>query len=280
MRAVTKMRQAIALALLAVALAAGTHGAVAHDFWLQPNEFWVRPEATVPITLQVGHGPTRQRSPIRLSRIQRFEAFAPGGGASIDLRGDLALGGSTADGYIQLTTPGTYVLVLQTDNHAQSYQPAVKFNQYLQDEGLTPAVLERQRTHRMDADGTEIYSRITKSIVQVGEVGGQTDVTRALGLPLEIVLENNPYAEPRAKKLAARVFYEGQPVSGALVKLTHLEHDEAPLEMHQTDGDGRATFVMPTQGTWLLNVIWTKALPASQAADFETIFSSLSFGFP
>src|SRR5689334_5333089 len=58
MRAVTNMRQAIALALLAVALAAGTHGAVAHDFWLQPNEFWVRPEATVPITLQVGHGPT------------------------------------------------------------------------------------------------------------------------------------------------------------------------------------------------------------------------------
>jgi len=35
---------------------------------------------------------------------------------------------------------------------------------------------------------------------------------------------------------------------------------------------------MPERGNWLLNVIWTKPLPATDEADFETIFSSLSFG--
>jgi hypothetical protein len=35
---------------------------------------------------------------------------------------------------------------------------------------------------------------------------------------------------------------------------------------------------MPKGGTWLLNV--TKPLPSARATDFETIFSSLSFGFP
>jgi uncharacterized GH25 family protein len=73
--------------------------------------------------------------------------------------------------------------------------------------------------------------------------------------------------------------YEGHPLAGALVKLTDLQNDIAPIETHLTDQGGRATFIMPTSGKWLLNVIWTKALPRSDETDFETVFSSLSFGF-
>ena len=69
-------------------------------------------------------------------------------------------------------------------------------------------------------------------------------------------------------------------MAGALVKLTNLEHDEAPFEMHLTDREGRARFAMPTHGAWLLNVIWTKVPPDTRETDFETVFSSLSFGFP
>lgn len=105
-------------------------------------------------------------------------------------------------------------------------------------------------------------------------------MTRPLGLPLEIVPERSPYAEPRPADLPIRVIYDGQPLAGALVKLTNLEHDAVPFEVHLTDRAGRATFGMPGSGTWLLNVIWTKPLPSSRETDFETIFSSLSFGFP
>jgi hypothetical protein len=65
-----------------------------------------------------------------------------------------------------------------------------------------------------------------------------------------------------------------------MVKLTNLNDDATPFEVHLTDQDGRASFSMPASGAWLLNVIWTKALPSSDEADFETVFSSLSFGFP
>ena len=76
-----------------------------------------------------------------------------------------------------------------------------------------------------------------------------------------------------------RVFYENRPLAGALVKLTNLKDDATPFEVHLTGEDGRASFAMPTSGAWLLNVIWTKALPRTDEADFETVFSSLSFGF-
>jgi hypothetical protein len=66
---------------------------------------------------------------------------------------------------------------------------------------------------------------------------------------------------------------------GALVKFTDLGNDAAPFETQLTDGRGRARFSMPERGNWLLNVIWTRPLPAREETEFETIFSSLSFGF-
>jgi uncharacterized GH25 family protein len=252
----------------------------AHDFWVQPNKYWLRPEAETSLTLQVGHGPFRQRSPIPLSRITRFEAIAPNG-TVIDLRDSLHLAGNTEDGDFRPPNPGTYVLMLETDDRAQSRLPAIRFNDYVRAEGLTPALELRERTHRMDADGSENYSRLAKSIVQVGtpDAGSQAQVTKPLGLPLEIVPERSPYTEPQLATLPVRVIYLGQPLAGALVKLTNLEHDAAPLEMQLTDRAGRASFTMPHDGIWLLNVIWTTPQPLWRETDFETIFSSLSFGF-
>jgi uncharacterized GH25 family protein len=255
--------------------------ATAHDFWIQPNDYWVNPLTAVAFTLQVGHGPFRQRSPIPLGRIARFGTISIDG-SRIDLRDRLQLGGQSEDGHIAFSKPGTYVLVMETDARAQSHLPAIRFNDYLKVEGLTPALEQRERTHRLSADGSENYSRRAKSLVQVGppEAASQAQVTQPLGLPLEIVPEQNPYAVPKPSALPVRVIFEGQPLAGALVKLTNLEHDEAPFEMHLTDREGRARFSMPTRGAWLLNVIWTKVLPDTRETDFETVFSSLSFGFP
>ena len=253
----------------------------AHDFWLQPDEYWISPGKQVSMTLQVGHGPFRQRSPIPARRITRFEAISPGGEA-VDLREHLRMGQAAEDGDFRLESPGVHVLVLQTDNRAQTHLPSLRFNDYLRAEGLTPALEERSRQNRMDSDGSERYSRCAKSLIQVGAVGSGSNaqVTRPVGMPLEIVPEVDLYAVPRPATLRIRVIYAKRPLPGALVKLTNLENDAAPFEIHPTDREGRATFTMPGSGRWLLNAIWTKALPRSEETDFETIFSSLSFGFP
>jgi uncharacterized GH25 family protein len=111
-------------------------------------------------------------------------------------------------------------------------------------------------------------------------VGAPGEVSKPIGLPLEIVPEENPYGAPRSASLPVRVIYAGRPLAGALFKLTNLENDASPFEVHLGDRDGRASFTMPSSGTWLLNVIWTKVLPPAEETDFETVFSSLSFGFP
>ena len=276
------MNTAPRLALLALSLGTLCSPTVlAHDFWLQPREFWMEPQVPMSLTLQVGHAAQRQRSSIRLRRIANSYAIAPDG-AKIDLRPSIHPGGDGEDGTLRFDAPGAYVLVLTTDNQAQSHLPAARFNDYLKMEGLAPALEIRTRTGRTHVDGSESYRRLSKAIVQVGAATGssQTQVTLPVNLPLEIVPEVSPYSIPRSKHLPVRVLYEGQPLPGALIKFTNLEQDDAPLETHRTDGEGRARFTMPDRGTWLLNVIWTRPLPASGETDFETYFSSLTFGFP
>jgi uncharacterized GH25 family protein len=269
------MKQGAALALLSLVHIVGVE---AHDFWLQPNSYRLEPDVPVPLTLQVGHGSFRQRSALPVGRVTRFAAITPEG-VAVDLRGNLHLARPSDDGELQLRKPGTYVVVLETDNRAQSHLPAIRFNDYLRAEGLTAVLEQRERNHRTDADGSESYSRHTKALVQVGSqrAGPEAPVTQPLGLALEIVPDVNPYAVPTPPSLPVRVVFEGLPLAGALVKLTNLQHDAEPVESHLTDPSGRTSFAMPESGTWLVNVIWSKPLPSTQETDFETFFSSLSF---
>lgn len=234
------MRGALLL-LIGLGIAPEGH---AHEFWVQPSEFQIAPGAALSVELQVGDGPMRQRSPIPLHRITRFDAIGPRGGP-IDVRAGLA---ATAKHDVTFDTSGIYVLTLTTDNRAYSHR--------------------------------ERYGRAAKSIVQVGVASEQSQahVTKPLGLPLEIVPVVSPYSEPRPTSLPVRIVYEGYALPGVYVKLYDLEQDLAPVDMRRTDHSGLATFPMPASGSWLVSVVWTKRLENSPDADFETIFASLTFG--
>lgn len=243
----------------------------AHAFWVQPNDFWLNPRGTLSLTLEVGDGFSRQLSPLPPDRITRYEAIAPSGAAQ-----DLRSGG------IRPAQPGAYVVVLETDDRAYSHQSALRFNDYLEAEGLTPAIEHRERMHRMHVDGFERYSRAAKSIVAVGPRNrqGSAQLLRPFGLRLEIVPVANPYATPRLAQFPVRVLYDGQPLPGALVKLMNLDQDLAVTEQQRTSVTGIATFAMPPGGSWLMSVVWTKPLTPANDADYETTFSSLTFGVP
>jgi uncharacterized GH25 family protein len=270
-------RTLLAAGVLALTLI--SHAAAAHEFWIQPERFWLPVSGTTPMILQVGTGTERQRSKLPPRRVLRFDATTPGGEVQ-DLRQALSLGAATADGVLGFARPGAHVVTLSSDAAAQSHLSAARFNAYAEEEGLTPALETRAARGLGAIDSSERYSRQTKALVQVGEGDGAQDaVTRPVGLTLEIVPEVSPYASPRPAILPVRVFYEGRPLAGALVKLTDLAHDATPQAQHRTDGEGRAGFAMPSGGTWMMNVVWTKPL-TDQGVDFETVFSSLSFGFP
>ena len=269
------MRRFIA-ASLAVVLC-GT--AAAHDFWIQPQAFWLTPGTQTSLAILVGHGPARQHWVLRLNRVVRLISVGLGGHRA-DLSAGLQQGSYAPDARIGFATPGTYVVAFENTSSINSL-PADRFNDYLRSEGLTPAIAWRQRTQASDQLGRESYSRRAKALVQVGQPRGETQpqVVRPLGLTLEIVPEINPYQPGTARSLPVRIRYRGQLLPGAFVKLNDLQHDEKPVETHITDAGGRAVFRLPTSGQWQMNVVWTRPVQGDPDIDFETVFSSLTFGF-
>ncbi|MBB6096330.1 putative GH25 family protein [Povalibacter uvarum] len=263
--------------LAAIAVTA-SFGSNAHDFWIQPATFSPRIDEAVSITLLVGDPSSRQRSQIKSKRITRFDSIGPSGERT-DRRGVLTLHEPQHDGELRWKAPGTHVLILETDNRAESYLPAEKFNAYLAEEGLTPALRHRQLTGRTVAEGSERYSRRAKMLVQVGGAADSNSFSMPTGLSLELVPEANPYATPPAARLPLRVIHEGQPLAGALVKMIDLRGNLTVVDRFTSDAAGRGSFAMPSDGEWIVSVTWTRVLPEAEEVDFETVFSTLSFGF-
>lgn len=267
----------ITAGLAAVLLAVVSTEATAHDFWLEPQSFRIAAGEPASITLQVGDGAERQRSPMPLRRITRFGVVSPGG-AYADLRAALLLGQGDADARLPLPAPGVHVVMLETDNGGRSQLPADRFNAYLEAEGLTSIIAHRRAAGQSGAAASERYGRRAKMLIQVSDGGASSAVTRPLGMTLEIVPQADPYAPSAGGELPVRVLYEGEPLAGALVKLADLDAGGEVREARRTDAEGGAVFKAPGRGAWRLNVVWSKVLPAGEDADFETVFSSLTFG--
>jgi hypothetical protein len=212
--------------------------------------------------------------------VVRFNSVGPKNGAITDHLGELRVGAMDQDHLVSFGAPGSYVLVLQT-SYAESTLPGIRFNDYLKQEGLTPALDIRARNRLQEQPGREIYSRRAKALVQVGPATNQPQpwVTRPVGLSLEIVPEVNPYAAGAGQVLPIHVLSDGHPLAGATVMLNNLDFDGRPLATVRTDANGRAVFKTPRTGSWQLNVLWTKPLKGNPKADFDTTFSSLTFGF-
>jgi uncharacterized GH25 family protein len=263
----------------ACALTVLARAAVAHDFWVQPLNFWISPNSAVMTTLQVGHGEFRERWNADATRVVRFNDIGPDGVVT-DHQAELRAGTMDKDHLLTFGAPGTHVLILET-SHAESTLPGLRFNDYLKQEGLTPALDLRARTKTESQPGREIYSRRAKALVQVGPASAipQPWVTRPVGLSLEIVPEINPYAQGAGRAVPVFVLFNGKRLPGATVMLNNLAFDGRPLATIVTDAQGRAVFQAPRTGAWQLNVLWTQPLKGNPKANYDTTFSSLTFGF-
>lgn len=259
---------------------AGAAGASAHDLWMQPSSFSVAAGAGVPVSILVGHGKDRENWGVRSDRILLLRSMGPDGRVT-NLMPLIRQGTAVPTLNLRLPQPGSHLIAMQT-THSQSELPGPRFDEFLAEEGLTPAIVHRKRTGANAKAGREIYSRRTKSLVQVGRLDPKapSPATKRLGLSLEIVPERDPYRLAVGQPLPVRIFFEGKPLPGALVKLTNLDADAKPVAMKRSDRAGRASFDVPRKGKWLLNVVWTKPISGNPRADYDTTFSSFTFGYP
>lgn len=268
----TGFKTTLAAALLSISTAA-----LPHDFWLMPTEFWLSRPGEVAIEFNIGDGAAPEPWNLRWENIVALRSHGPAGvddqQASIATRTEQSPGSAA----VRLATRGTHVIAFES-NPSLSDLEAEDFNSYAKDEGLTAVIAERESTGTTGRNGIETYARRGKALIQVGKK--LTDqILKPVGHALEIVPERHPYGPGAEVRLPVQVLFRGRPLAGAKVSLIDLRSDGEPLVDIVTDANGRAVFVVPRRSAWRLNTVWSVPVPGSLRADFDTIFTSLTFGY-
>ncbi|WP_415643134.1 DUF4198 domain-containing protein [Sphingomonas antarctica] len=253
-------------------------GALAHEMWLAPAAFrYSGTQAVVPTRFLVGDAADITPWRVAWDKVVSLRSYGPTG--IVDQQANLrpTMPSLEAAAEVQLTGTGTHIVAIET-YHAEITLPASAYNAYLAEDGLTPAIEARRAAHLEARDGREVYSRRAKMLVQLGP-RPTGNVTQPIGQTLEIVPLANPFALHNGDVLAARILYLGKPLDGAKVMFADLDRPASPPIFAQSRGGGIVRFVAAGKGRSRLSVVWTRALDGNPRADFETIFSSLTFGY-
>ena len=260
------------LRLLLAGFLLGRAPLAAHDLWLEPSSFRPAVGERVEVDLRVGHpgaeAETMTRNP---ARIERFTAVSTGGEAPI-----LGRDGGRPAGLLRPAVPGLLTLVYRT-NDARQELPAPKFEAYLAEEGLLHIAKLRRERGQADAPGRELYSRALKALLAVGGDVGSGD--RPSGLEFELVSEVNPFTLQPGATFPVRVLDRGRGVPGILIDALPLDGGVGATSA-VSDADGRVRLLLRRGGGWVLTAVTMREAPGGSGADWESIWTSLTFSIP
>ena len=244
----------------------------AHDMWIDPTTFVPEAGQIVGVRLRVGQDLLGDPIPRDPSLIREFVVEDREGRKPV-----VGRGGSDPAGFVRASAPGLLVIGYHS-NPATVELPAEKFNQYLKEEGLDAVGALRARRGQTGAGARELFSRCAKSLVSSGPAAsGASD--RALGFPLELLAERNPYALPRGEDLPIRLTYGKAPLAGALVVAINRQNPAQKIAA-RTGADGRVRLRLHQPGMWLIKAVHMVPASGGSGADWESFWASLTFEAP
>lgn len=246
--------------------------ACAHEFWIEPHEFRVVPEAEIRADLRVGQDFKGDAFPYIPSRFAAFRLHDRLGEADVDgIAGDLPA--------LSLTprAEGLSLFTYVSGGERIRFRDWDEFASYLALEGLDaiPALHDARGLPRDDI--SELYTRCAKTLVAVGDSGDDED--RATGMRLELVADQNPLTLTPATSMSFTLLWEGEPLPDTQVALFRKAQDGAASTrtLTRTDGNGQASFTIPAHGTYMAAAVHMIAAPQDRNADWQSFWATLTF---
>lgn len=246
--------------------------AESHEFWLQPQKFKYRVGEELFLHFMVGDHFEGEVWDLQKHKIEKLEIHHLA--QFSDLRTAVT---PTQKEKLKhkLTEAGTHLVVLQSDASFME-SDAQKFNDYLKEDGLENVVALRKKTGTENASAKESYTRFAKLLVQVGDTPDDT-FKKKVGLRIEIIPQQNPYALKTGDYLQCLVLFDGMPAKNQLTKVWNKVGNTAILQNMYTENDGMVKFPISSKGPWMISAV--TMIPSQKAgADWQSFWGSLLFG--
>lgn len=245
--------------------------AVAHDTWLIPRRFTAKPGDVVVLDMTSGDAFAKLDYAVEPGRVRqafvrlRGHAFALPLGQrkshALQFRARLKTAG-LATAWVTLAPK---VLELSDE----------KVHEYWEDIGASAEIRQRWTALPAPRHWRERYQKFAKTFVLVGMPSGDSSWAKPVGLPLEIVPEQDPSALRAGDSLTVRVLSHGKPIANLPVGA--VRDGQVPDKMVPTNADGRVGFRVQAPGRWLVHCTDLRATEAP-GLDWESEFATLTIG--
>ena len=251
--------------------------AIAHEYWLQPLDYTVAPDATMMVQIVNGSDYVGQNLPYLPQRFARFDDVV--GGKTFPVPG--RVGDIPA---VQMANPpdGLNVLVYQARNATVDYADWPTFVRFTEHKDF-PGILDAHRARGLAEEPfTEVYSRYSKSLVAVGDGAGQDKRT---GLETEIVALTNPYTDDLSNGMRFQLWYGNQPRANVRFEVYDRSPSGAVTQTFlKTDAQGMVTVPVKPGYTYMADAVVirepAKALAEETGALWETLWANMTWAVP
>ena len=253
---------------------------LAHEFWIEPVTARSAAGGVARFSLKVGE--QFQGDLIGISRQQTVGLRHYSTSGMIDLKSKLPTT-PAADFGVALNALGTHLIAYESEANIISLS-ADSFHAYLHEEGLGFVKTRREAAGTAKLPGRERYRRFVKTLVRLPEATGvsaeDTIFSQKTGQQLELTPLNNPLLLTPGGALRVRVDFEGQPLSGALVKAWHRHNSQTLIIRTTTGADGVITVNLPYSGAWMVSVVHMVPAKGIKNIDWDSLWGNLSFVMP
>ncbi|MFP6673613.1 MAG: DUF4198 domain-containing protein [Pirellulaceae bacterium] len=256
-----------------VILLATAVSASGHDYWLQPQRFFLAKGESTAVKLFVGdHFVSETDRPVQSKKTVDFQLISRNEMTDLRVTKD---NGARTSAFISPKNLGSHLVVMQRDwSHIEI--EAAKFNKYLEHEGLSRILELRRKAGEEKTVGRERYRRYLKALVQVGKESDET-FKRKIGHRLEILPHSHPSATTIGDDISLSILFEGKPLINAQVAAYNRRDDQTKTHEARTDEQGRVQFTLDHSGLWLIRLVHMQRCDDDPEFEWESFWAAYSF---
>jgi len=243
--------------------------AVAHDTWLAPRKFKIKPNTQVLFDLTSGMAfPTLETS-IKPDRVEAARCRV--NNKSVELMKPMSAARSLVfPGRFDGAGVGTCWIELKP---RQLELNEKQVEEYFEEIDASQAVRDAWKNMKAPKRWREVYTKHAKTVVYVGNPADDQSWSEPVGMSLEIVPVKNPMVLKAGDELPIRVLKKGTPVSQLRVNMVLAGQKQGQFQT--TDSDGRTSFRIVRAGRYLIRV--TELRPSTKPdLEWESDFTTLT----
>lgn len=253
---------------------------IAHEFWLEPQQYIFSRTEEINIRFKVGEQFTGENWHGNNQKVKLLHLYYA------DVMDNLSEDGLTEEEgdslQFSMHEDGTVLIAFNSSNSFIELE-AEKFNAYLEEDGLQAAIDYRKQHNETDSAGREYYQRSVKTIVQVGNA--KTNVyKKKTELPVDIIPLSHPYTLKNGDSLTVQVLFNGEPLTNTMIRTWHKLTTGVTIANYMTNEKGEIRFPVHTSGEWMVSCVHMLRYPKGTevnpvAAEWQSYWGSLTWGY-